>query len=184
MKRTDLQRAPRARFAVLTQAVGIFLVAASSAAASPRTEVDLTGSGWRLWLDREAQWEHDELFVPPVDLARLPINPPTGGWSALASGFRDVAVPGTVEEYLHPGNGPSGDLKGVSWWIRRIKIPEANAPRRLLLRFDSVRLRAEVFVNQKLVGYDLVGNSPFEIDISGAVTPGSDCELAVRGHPE
>ena len=149
-------------------------------ASAQRVEMDLSGPGWQLWLDKQAKWEDDKLFPPPVTISSLPINPPTGGWDSLGSNSVAVSVPGTVEEYLHPGNGPEGDIKGVSWWARKVKIPDANSPRQLLLRFDAVRLRAEVFVNHKLVGYDVVGNTPFEVDISDAAKPGQEIELAVR----
>jgi beta-galactosidase len=146
-----------------------------------REVTDLSGSGWRLWLDKDAKWENDELFLPPADVSKLPVNPPTGGWDALKSdAAKDVAVPGTVEEYLQKQTGPAGDIKGVSWWVRKVNIPKADTPRRVRLCFDAVRLRAEVFVNRKLVGYDLVGNTPFEVDITDAVKPGEECELAVR----
>lgn len=145
-----------------------------------RVVLDLSGPGWKLWQDKDAKWEDDELFLPPVNVAKLPVNVPTGGWDALKSGALDVSVPGTVEEYLHPGNGPAGGIKGVSWWVRHVTIPTATSPRRLLLHFDAVRLRAEVFVNRKLVGYDVVGNSPFDVDITDVTKPGEECELAVR----
>jgi hypothetical protein len=146
-----------------------------------RQVTDLSGSGWRLWLDKDAKWGNDELFLPPADVSKLPVNPPTGGWDALKSdAAKDVAVPGTVEEYLQKQSGPAGDIKGVSWWVRKFNIPKADTPRRVRLCFDAVRLRAEVFVNHKLVGYDLVGNTPFEVDITDAVKPGEECELAVR----
>jgi beta-galactosidase len=146
-----------------------------------RTEMDLSGSGWKLWQDKDAQWEHDELFAPPVDLSKVPTNAPTGGWSTLdTANAAAVSVPGTVEEYLQKTPGPEGDLKGVSWWFRTVRIPTADSPKRLLLRFDAVRLRAEVYVNQKLVGYDVVGNSPFEVDITDAAKPGEEIQLAVR----
>ena len=145
-----------------------------------RQTLDLAGPGWRLWLDQDAKWADDELFLPPVDIQNLPVNAPTCGWAALKTAGIAAAIPGTVEEYLHPGNGPQGDIKGVSWWTREISIPAAQAQRRLLLRFDAIRLRAEVFVNRKLIGYDLLGNTPFELDISSAAGPGETIELAVR----
>ena len=159
---------------------GLMFLAISVCASQPRIETDLSGAGWKLWVDKDAKWENDELFLPPVDVAKLPVNSPTGGWSALDSGAKDVSVPGTVEEYLHPGNGPAGDIKGVSWWTREFKIPESNSPRRIILHFDAVRLRAEIFLNHKLVGYDTIGNTPFDVDITGAAKPGEECELAVR----
>jgi hypothetical protein len=163
--------------AVLT---GLTFFTLSVYSSQPRFEMDLSGAGWKLWQDKGAKWENDELFLPPVDVARLPANPPTVGWDVLNSNALAVSVPGTVEEYLHPGNGPAGDIKGVSWWTRRFKIPESDSPRRLILHFDAVRLRAEIFVNRKLVGYDILGNTPFDVDITGAAKPGEECALAVR----
>ncbi len=149
-------------------------------AGSSRVVLDLAGPEWKLWLDPQAAWENDQLYLPPVDLAKLPVNPPTGGWQALDSGAKAVHAPGTVEEYFHPGDGPIGDYKGVSWWSRTFNVPQTDSPRRLILHFDAVRLRAEVFVNHQLVGYDVIGNTPFDVDITGAVKPGEKCELSVR----
>ena len=169
---------PRNFFAAVL--AGWFFIVISAGAGQPRVEMDLSGPDWRLWPDQDAKWEADELFLPPVDVARLPVNLPTGGWDSLAANARAVSVPGTVEEYLHPGNGPAGDLKGVSWWVRKFKIPDSGPVRHLALHFDAVRLRAEIFLNRKLVGYDTIGNTPFDVDITTAVKPGEECELAVR----
>jgi len=159
---------------------GSIFVAISASASQPRVEMDLSGPDWKLWQDKGAEWENDELFSPPIDIAKLPLNLPTGGWDLLNSNALAVSVPGTVEEYLHPGNGPAGDIKGVSWWTRKFKIPESGSLRHIVLHFDAVRLRAEVFVNHKLVGYDTIGSTPFDIDITDAIKPGEECELAVR----
>ena len=154
-----------------------------------RIEMDLSGSGWSLWRDEKAEWKNDELFAPPVDFAKLPVNPPTGGWEQLdPAKALAVSIPGTVEGYLFklPGLAETKPDKlysayfGVSWWFRMIKTPALPPQGRLLLRFDSVRLRAEVFVDRKLVAYDLVGNSPFEVDVTDAVKPGEECQIAVR----
>jgi hypothetical protein len=168
------------RLYVNTLLAVIVLFTAAVHAGQPRIEMDLGGPGWKLWLDKDAKWENDRLYLPPVDVSKLPYNPPTGGWDELDSRPHNVAVPGTVEEYLQHGDGPTGDIKGVSWWIRTIHIPDASGPRRLLLRFESVRQRAEVFVDHVLVGYDVIGNTPFEVDITDAAKPGGDCELEVR----
>ena len=119
-------------------------------------------------------------FLLQLILEKVTVHTPTGGWDVLRADHLPVSVPGTVEEYLQPGTGPDGDIKGVSWWVRNVEIPMTVSPRRLLLQFDAVRLRAEVFVNHKLVGYDVVGNSPFEVDITKFARPGETIQLAVR----
>jgi hypothetical protein len=91
-----------------------------------------------------------------------------------------VSVPGTVEEYLHPGNGPEGDLQGVSWWVRAIRIPVFTGRRRVSLHFEAVRERAEVYIDDRLVAHDLVGSTPFDVDITAAVRPGAEHRLSVR----
>src|SRR3954470_16807215 len=87
-----------------------------------RQEVVLTGPGWHLWRDQEAKWQDDPLFLPPLDLTKIPTNAPSGGWDALGKvTATDAAVPGTVEEYLQTVPGPAGDLSGVSWWWRQVQ---------------------------------------------------------------
>jgi len=158
---------------------------------SPRTEIRLSGDGWKLWRDMKAQWAHDELFLPPVDISKLPVNPPTGGWPNLYSSKDaiSVTVPGTVEEYCWDQvqsdnktdeSSIQGDFIGVSWWWRTIDVPASAKGKRILLTFEDNRLRSEIFVNEKLVGYDVVGDSVFEIDITDAVKPGEKNTLAVR----
>jgi hypothetical protein len=164
-----------------------FIVSPLSSTA--RVENDLSTSGWRLWMDPQAAWKDDELFLPPVDISRLPVHEPTGGWQRLSPELGiAVDVPGTVEQYLtaySPSNAANagalyGALQGVSWWWRTVRPPVVPPGGRLLLRFESVRYRAEVYVNRKLVGYDLIANTPFEVDITDAVVPGGDCDVAVR----
>ncbi|MDA0349474.1 MAG: PA14 domain-containing protein [Verrucomicrobia bacterium] len=158
---------------------------------SSRTEIRLSGDEWKLWRDVEAQWKNDELFLPPVDISKLPVNPPTGGWQAMYSSREaiSVSVPGTVEEYFWDEiqgdrktdeSSELGDYLGVSWWWRMLDVPASAGGKRILLEFENNRLRSEVFVNETLVGYDMIGNSVFEIDITDAVKPGKKNTLAVR----
>jgi len=150
-----------------------------------RWEKNLSGSGWRLYLDHTAQWENDTLYVQPVDLQMLPVNPPTCGWQNLKDAAdKQVSVPGTVEGYFWSVEDSigrqMGDYRGVSWWSRSFDVPRSLKGKRLTLVFKSVNLRAEVFVNQKLVGYDLIGNTPFEVNISDAVNFGAINDLDIR----
>jgi len=149
-----------------------------------RFTLSLSGDGWFLWQDKQAEWKQDKLFLPEeiTDLSRLPVNPPTEGWDRLQpQRAKAVHVPGTVEEYLTTSDYPRPeDGVGVSWWFRTLKLPADWKGKRFLIHFESVRLRAEVYLDGKLVAYDIIGESPFDADITDAVQPGKEQCLAVR----
>ena len=66
-----------------------------------RESVDLSSLGWNITLDTQAQWNSDELYVSPVNIAALPVHQPTGGWQLLdAPQKRNVQLPATVEGEL------------------------------------------------------------------------------------
>lgn len=149
--------------------------------AQERVALNLSGEGWRLWYDSTALWQTDELYPGEVNVASLPVSIPTEGWEVLTSD-RAVAVqvPGTVEEYLQKVPGPEGAIDGVSWWRREFRLPQVEKGKRVILKFDAIRHRAELFVNRTLAGHELVGNSPFQVDITPFVQSGEMVELAVR----
>lgn len=160
--------------------------------------------GWSLWLDREAQWEEDEIYLPgEFVLGQLKVNPPTDGWQALferknGDGFALVDLPVTVEqhfwghagkrsylpdEYRYAADDPvpqDGAYVGVSWLSKQIDIPASMAGKRILLEVRSARMRAEVYLNEKLVGYSIMEELPFECDVTAAAMPGSSNRLAIR----
>ena len=164
---------------------------------------------WRLWIDEKAEWKNDALFLPE-DISwqndvlcgkskPLPVNEPTGGWQLLdhLSGI-NVTLPTTVEqhhwakfgqrpytpdEYRYAADDPipqNGAYLGVSWWGRQIHIPADWKGKRIFLHIRGARLRAEVFLNKKLVGYSIMEELPFECDLTHAVDPGGFNLLAIR----
>ncbi len=160
------------------------LVAGVNAQAVRFTQ-DLSMNNWKLWLDTAAVWQPDPLFAPPVDINKLPVNLPTGGWASLEKVTgKIVHLPATVEEYFWGQNGNAfglaGNYLGVSWFSTGFIVPANQKGKRLSLQFEAVRFRAEIFINKKLVGYDLVNSTPFEIDISDHVKYGTVNEIAVR----
>ena len=50
----------------------------------------------------------------------------------------------------------------------------------IFLDFESVRLRAEVYVNQNLAAYDCIGNTPFRADVSDHLHYGGKNQIAIR----
>jgi hypothetical protein len=135
----------------------------------------------------------------------LPVNAPTGGWGALndAAGIA-VTLPGTVEqhfwgkygagedgkpraytpdEYRYAADDPipqNGAYLGVSWWTRKIEIPASMQGKRIFLHIRGAHLRAEVYLNRKLVGYSIMEELPFEADLTAAANPGGENVLAIR----
>ncbi len=161
--------------------LSVLLVCAEKAAGQ-----DLSSSGWRMWPDTNATWKSDTLYLPSeVVLSNLPVNPPTGGWGVLSNSTGiPVTLPGSVEEYYWAafrGGVLDGNYQGVSWWWRSFTAPTLQPGQRLIIRFRAARLRAEVYCNQKLCGYNLINEVPFEADVTDAVAPGAATnQLAVR----
>lgn len=150
-------------------------------AQSGRISIDLSGRGWKLWYDKEANWKSESLVMPPLDVRTLPVAIPSSGWNVFSTNDAlEVKVPGTAEEYLQTISGPEGDIHGVSWWSRMIQIPSFNKGMKVYLKFESIRSRAEIFINRQLVDYQIVDNTPFEVDITPYVQKGTTAELAVR----
>lgn len=151
-----------------------------------RLQTDLSTLDWKLSLDPNATWKNDELHLPGTfNLQELPVNKPTGGWEALsAKTTKTVHLPATVEEHFWGHNGETfgvdGNYTGVSWFTTSVNLPETMRGKRIRLQFESVRFRAEVFVNEKLCGYDLVNGTPFEVDITDFVKIGQSNRIAVR----
>ena len=164
----------------------------------------LPDDGWNLWIDQQATWKDDPIHLPETfDLSQLPVNAPTGGWSALdnhRSGPNSAVVtlpstveqhfwarfgsrPYTPEEYRYAADDPvpqNGAYEGVSWWWREIDIPASMQGQRILLKVRGARMRAEVYLNEKLVGYSILEELPFECDLTQAAHPGGKNRLAIR----
>ena len=146
-----------------------------------REVVSLSGDGWKLWRDAQVKWQKEKLCFTYDEALCLPIACPTKGWSILTSSeAMNVNVPGTAEEYLQKVSGPEGDIVGVTWWSRFMHIPYFSKGEKVFLCFSSIRSRAEIFINQELVGYQIVENTPFKVDITPFVKGGETVQLSVR----
>lgn len=130
---------------------------------------------------------------------KLPTNAPTGGWGALnTTQGVPTSLPSTVEAHfwgklgLRPyGNGEynyereddqvrNGNYKGVSWWWRNVSVPKGFIGKRAVLHLRGARQRAEIYVNHKLVGYTLMEESAYDCDVTAALRPGEENQIAIR----
>jgi hypothetical protein len=176
----------------------------------PENGILIPDDDWRLWIDEKAEWKSDPLFLPEDITrdadgnlrgkgTPLPVNEPTGGWGTLrANNGINVTLPTTVEqhhwgkfgqrpytpeEYRYAADDPipqNGAYLGVSWWGKQIHIPAEWKGKRIFLHIRGARLRAEVFLNKKLVGYSIMEELPFECDLTQAADPGGFNLIAIR----
>lgn len=147
---------------------------------------DLSTNRWRMWPDTTASWQNDRLYLPgQFTLGSLPVNSPSGGWTVLnnSQGI-PVTLPSSVEQYYwgaFGGGTTGGNYKGVSWWWTTFAAPILQPGQRLVIQFRAARLRAEVYCNGKLVGYNIINEVPFSADVTSAAQPGAATnQLAVR----
>jgi len=88
------------------------------------------------------------------------------------AGARACPVPGVLE-LTFPG------YDGLVWYWRAFEAAPLAKNERLLLKFHAADYRADVWVNGMHVGSHDGGETPFELDITKAASPGRN-RLAVR----
>lgn len=159
----------------------ILLLLTGGYAYAQRLTLNLTDTGnWKIWLDKEASWKEDKLFLPgEFVLSDLPVNPPTCGWEQLFNTYgKSCQVPTTVEEQF----GTTHDWKyhGVSWFYTTFNPNSDWQHKQVFLNIEKYNHRIEVYLNGKLVGYDAIGLLPYQCDISNALKIGTENQLALR----
>jgi beta-galactosidase len=100
-----------------------------------------------------------------------------------AFGNQPAQRPYTPDEYRYAADDPipqNGAYLGVSWWGKQIHIPAEWKGKRIFLHIRGARLRAEVFLNKKLVGYSIMEELPFECDLTHAADPGGFNMIGIR----
>ena len=93
-------------------------------------------------------------------------TPPDTGW-------RDFTVPGTFY-----GTAEGGSR--YAWLRREIAIPADWRGRRIFVELLGARYDPHVHVDGRLIGSQLDGFTPFEVEITDAVEPGSTHRLELR----
>ena len=102
--------------------------------------------------------------------------------SSSTSGANSASRPYTPEEYRYAADDhipQNGAYFGVSWF-QADRHPRRLNGKRIFLHIRGAHLRAEVYLNQKLVGYSIMEELPFECDCTDAANPGGLNVLAIR----
>ncbi len=159
------------------------LACATSLAAADWKPVDgpLT-TPWTAKVSAARAWPE----YPRPQMARPKWTNLNGLWD-YAIGPKDEDRPAQFEGQLLVPFPVESALSGVKravtpeqrLWYRRTFTAQATRGTRLLLHFDAVDWRAEVFVNGKAVGKHEGGYDPFTFDITDALKAGSRQELVV-----
>jgi len=111
---------------------------------------DLSNNNWKIVLDKSASWIQDPLYAPPVDVTKMKINMPTGGWDALnkETGVT-TTLPATVEQFFWGDNGNtfgvSGNYLGVSWFTTSFNAATALKGKRLGIKFRKRSFQSRSF---------------------------------------
>ena len=93
------------RVFMLVLTICIYMSFFSVYVSADRTVIDLSGYDWGVFRDFNADWIDDDIYLPPVNIAELPVSPPTCGWTALKDNIeKTVCLPATVEEYFWGDN--------------------------------------------------------------------------------
>lgn len=99
-----------------------------------------------------------------VKVGELTYPPPADGW-------QEIGVPGQL----------SGFNYERAWFRRSFAVPGAPG-QRLKVHFGGVKWNSEVYLNGRRVGGNLGGYEPFDVDITGVVTPDAQNQLLVGVH--
>ena len=146
-----------------------------------RQTIPLSNHPWKAWMDTEAKWKEDKLYLPSeFDLSIMPVNPPTCGWAEMyESEGNATSLPSSIEELFSNGIN-SWTYHGVSWFFTTVTVPENREGKKMILEVEKARLRMEIYVNEKLSGYDLVAETPYAVDITAKLVPGNENRIAIR----
>ena len=115
------------------------------------------------WTNLNGHWDYT---VQPIETEGMPPR-----WDGK------ILVPFCLESKLGGVQRLLDESEAL--FYRRSFIAKPSETERTLLHFEAVDYRCEVFINGRLVGEHIGGNTPFSFDISDAIAEGSN-ELVVR----
>ena len=178
--------------------LGLVLLHFAGVVLADTETLPIPDDGWNLWLDKEAKWQDEPVYFPgETPLNAIAIRPPTPGWAVLGKNGTVVTLPTTVEQHFWGANGlrpyhneyfyeeadkapRNGNYLGVSWWWRNVEVPSSFSGKTVILHIRAAKQRAEVYLNQRLVGYRLIAETAFDCDVTKAIRPGNTNTLAIR----
>ncbi len=157
--------------ALFRAAAFLVLSMSASGAEIPRPEHPTPDAVRKHWANLNGTWEFR--FDPNDEGLKA-------GWEKPgAEGFdRTIVVPFPWESELSGIHKP--DYHGVAWYRRSFEVPkDFPKDQQVFLRFGAVDWRAQVWVNGDLVAQHEGGYTPFEANITEALTKSPDKPFTV-----
>jgi beta-galactosidase len=94
--------------------------------------------------------------------------------------WEEVGLPHTLKLEPMRFKRSQSFYRGVGCYRRHFTLPELPAGSHVLVRFEAVMTRADVWVNGKYLGFHLGGFTPFDFDLTEVFRPGKDNVIAVK----
>lgn len=145
----------------------------SAADVIPRPEHPRPDFQREMWLTLNGRWDFDfdpgqvgekkKWFVPGEHKFSRRIVVPFP-WESELSGIGNVSY------------------RGAAWYQREVSVPSSWKGKRVFLKFGAVDWEAKVWIGSKYVGEHVGGYSPFQFDVTDAVTFGGRDTLTVRAY--
>jgi len=99
--------------------------------------------------------------------------------SESAVEWQDIDLPHTWN--AEDGYDGGGDYyRGDGWYRKRIKLSDDLAGKRLYLHFDGANQITDLYIDGQHIGQHQGGYAAFRFDLTSALTPGFEHELAVK----
>ncbi|HVD23595.1 MAG TPA: beta-glucuronidase [Lapillicoccus sp.] len=98
-----------------------------------------------------------------------------GWWERPLPNAREMAVPGSFNDIA--ADASVRDYVGDIWYQRTVYVPRGWEGQRVVLTFESATHRATVWVDDTEVVSHEGGYTPFEADVTSAVTPGEQIRI-------
>ncbi|MGW8316398.1 MAG: sugar-binding domain-containing protein [Bacteroidales bacterium] len=131
---------------------------------------------WNFWPEPDAVPGADSLYVGGRPLSGYPQHQPSCSWEVLERGNgKLVRIPAQAYEYF-----PATARQKVSWFHCRHTLPKLWHDHEITLSFEGVSHRAEIYLNEQLVGIHLGKREPFELDVTPVIYYTRDNHLAIR----
>ncbi len=108
----------------------------------------------------------------------------SGKWFRGPEGVFDkkITVPFT---YLCELSGINNqDFHDIVWYRRKVTFERKTEGSRFILHFGAIDHEADIWINETHVSHHEGGNTPIEIDVTDAVSEGSDHYITVRAYDD